>query len=106
AFISRVITRFGIAAILTAALIWVSFELARYAVTGLAWNALGYSQAFHPQLIIPARWGGVYAISILIVMVNAVLIFAFIRRTLRAYLLSLCLLAIVPACMLDAVFRP
>jgi len=106
AFLSRVVTRFGMGAILTAPLIWVSFELARYAVTGLAWNAVGYSQAFHPQLIMPASWGGGYAISFLIVMVNAVLIFAFIRRTLRAYLLSLCLLAIVPACMLDAVFRP
>ncbi|HKP39222.1 MAG TPA: apolipoprotein N-acyltransferase [Pyrinomonadaceae bacterium] len=106
AFLSRVIIRFGMGAILTAPLIWVSFELVRYAVTGLAWNAIGYSQAFHPQLILSARWGGVYAISFLIVMVNAVLVFAFVRRTWRAYVLSLCILAIALACTVDAVFRP
>ncbi len=106
AFVSRIVGRFGIAAILTAPLVWVSFELMRYLVTGLAWNAIGYSQAFHPEVILPARWGGVFAISFLVVTVNAVLVFALIRRTLRAYVLSLFILALVTACMLNALFRP
>src|SRR5262249_18652900 len=58
-------------AILISPLMWVSLEVLRYAVSGQLWNALGYSQAFHPSLIQSARWGGVYAASFLIVLVNA-----------------------------------
>ncbi len=68
--LSRLVARFGPGAISVAPLLWVSCEWARYAVTGQLWNALGYSQAFHPILIQPARWGGVYMVSFLIVAVN------------------------------------
>ena len=37
----RIITRFGLAAIFTAPLIWVSLEWARYEVTGQVWNVDG-----------------------------------------------------------------
>jgi len=80
----RLITRFGFAALFIAPLTWVSLEWMRYTVTGQVWNALGYSQAFHPVLIQSARWGGVYVVSFLIVSTNGVLAYALIRRGLRA----------------------
>src|SRR2546421_367734 len=64
--LSRLVARFGLGTILTAPLLWVSCEWARYAVTGQLWNALGYSQAFHPFLLQSPRRGGVYAVSFLI----------------------------------------
>ena len=84
AAIARVVLRFGSAALLAAPLIWVSFEWLRYGVTGQLWNALGYSQAFHPAFIQPARWGGVYAVSFILVSVNAALVYALWRPTWRS----------------------
>src|SRR5438552_10228955 len=46
--LSKLVARFGSGAMVTAPLLWVSCEFARYSVTGQLWNALGYSQAFHP----------------------------------------------------------
>jgi apolipoprotein N-acyltransferase len=77
----RVIQRFGSAAICVAPLMWISFEWLRYAVTGQLWNALGYSQAFHPMLIQSARWGGVYALSFLIVLSNGAIAYLLFRRS-------------------------
>src|ERR1041385_114556 len=67
---ARVINQFGSWAIILTPLIWVSFEWFRYAISGQLWNALGYSQAFHPFLIQSARWGGVYAVSFAVVLSN------------------------------------
>ena len=78
--LARVIQRFGDFALLLAPLIWVSMELLRYAVTGQLWNALGYSQAFHPWLIQIAQWGGVYAVSFAAVAANAAIVLS-LRRT-------------------------
>src|SRR6266849_1152792 len=86
--LSRLVNRLGLGAIFAAPLLWVSCEWARYAVTGQLWNALGYSQAFHPFLIQPARWGGVYAVSFLIVTANVALTFALMRRTWKGVILS------------------
>src|SRR6266498_1504093 len=94
AALTRLVARFGFAALFTAPLIWVSLEWARYVVTGQVWNALGYSQAFHPLLIQSARWGGVYAISFLILMTNAALTFGLLRPTLPAISFSLGFLTI------------
>src|SRR5712692_1560687 len=88
ALIARVVSRFGPAALFVAPFLWVSFEWARYAVTGQLWNALGYSQAFHPFLIQPARWGGVYAVSFLILTANVALAFAFWQRKTTGLVLS------------------
>ena len=62
-------------------MLWITFEWARLSVTGQLWNAIGYSQAFHPTLIQVARFGGVYAVSFLIVSVNAAVAYALVRRT-------------------------
>jgi apolipoprotein N-acyltransferase len=93
--LSRLVSRFGPGAILAAPLLWVSCEWVRYAVTGQLWNALGYSQAFHPFLIQSARWGGVYAVSFLIVTANVALAFALMRRTLKGVIVSIAVIALL-----------
>lgn len=79
--IARVIQRFGPVAIFVAPLIWISTEWLRYVVTGQLWNTLGYSQAFHPALIQSARFGGVYAVSFLMVLSNCAIAHLLFRRT-------------------------
>lgn len=85
---ARLIARFGPVAIFAATVLWISFEWLRYAVTGQVWNAVGYSQAFHPMLIQTARWGGVYAISFLIILIGSSIAYAMVVRTQRALLRS------------------
>ena len=68
--------------------LWVACEWARLGVIGQLWNAVGYSQAFQPALIQSARFGGVYAVSFLVVAFNAAKRLAWYRRqlaTLPAY---------------------
>ena len=93
--LSRLVVRFGQAAIFTAPLIWVSCEWARYAVTGQLWNALAYSQAFHPLLIQGARWGGVYAVGALVMTANAALAFALMRWSRAGLIPSLSVMALM-----------
>src|SRR5262245_11478906 len=57
---ARLIRAWGFKALVAAPFLWVALEWARLSVTGQLWNAIGYSQAFHPSLILLARWGGVY----------------------------------------------
>ena len=70
------IKRFGGWAILAAPVVWAASEWARITVIGVGWNALGYSQAFQPTVIQIARWGGVYAVSALLVAASTALVFA------------------------------
>jgi len=91
----RLVSRFGPAALLAAPFLWVSLELGRYAVTGQMWNAIGYSQAFHPVLIQSARWGGVYAISFLVASANAAIALALLRRTVLKTVVSVVMLAMI-----------
>lgn len=87
-FLARAIRKWGTLAGLIAPLGWVALEWVRLEVTGQLWNAIGYSQAFHPRAIGPARWGGVYAVGALIVLVNAAIAVALLRRTVRGFALS------------------
>src|SRR6267154_5066710 len=73
AFAPGLIARFGVSALILIPFLWLSFDWLRYVVTGQVWNAIGYSQAFHPMMIQTAAFGGVYAVSFLIVMVNVLL---------------------------------
>ena len=75
------IRRWSVLAILLAPIFWTALEWVRLGVTGQLWNALGYSQAFHASLIQPAKWGGVYLISFMIVAINAVVALLVLRRT-------------------------
>ena len=79
-----VIRRWGSGVLLLSPAIWVAFEYARLGVTGQLWNAIGYSQAYHPTLIQSARFGGVYAVGFLILMVNAALAFMLVQRSVKA----------------------
>jgi apolipoprotein N-acyltransferase len=81
AMVTFLIQKWGRLAILLAPLFWTALEWVRLEVTGQLWNALGYSQAFHPLLIQPANWGGVYAVSFLIVTINSIVALLIIHRT-------------------------
>jgi apolipoprotein N-acyltransferase len=85
-------------AVLLAPFFWVACEWARLEVTGQLWNALGYSQAevLGGIVLLPARFGGVYAVSFLIVVVNNALTFVALRRTVSSILVGLASIAIVP----------
>jgi apolipoprotein N-acyltransferase len=78
--LARVVSRWGTRALFVAPFLWVASEWARLGVTGQLWNAIGYSQAYSPQLIQTARWGGVYMVGFLIVLVNAAIAYAILRR--------------------------
>src|SRR3569832_2797596 len=79
--VALVIQKWGRMAIMLAPLFWTALEWVRLEVTGQLWNALGYSQAYHAWLIQPATWGGVYAVSFLIVAINSVVALVVISRT-------------------------
>ncbi len=85
-----------------AAAVWVSGEFLRaHIITGFPWNLLGVSQYRQLPCIQIAEWGGVYAISALMVFVNAafaVTIFQYaagLRRVGRMHLELLCALLAV-----------
>jgi apolipoprotein N-acyltransferase len=103
--IGRLVERFGSYALLAAPLVWIAFDWLRQAVTGLDWNALGYSQAFHPSFIHPAKWGGVFAVTFLIVLTNAAIAFAVIKRTSRHILISIAVLLLVGFILIAPRFR-
>jgi apolipoprotein N-acyltransferase len=86
--LARTSLRRGAKALALAPFAWAALEWFRLTATGQLWNALGYSQAYQPTLIQPAAWGGVYAVSFLIVTTNAALAFALIRRTRRGSLVA------------------
>jgi apolipoprotein N-acyltransferase len=81
ALIALTIQKWGCMAVLLAPIFWVTCEWLRLSVTGQLWNALGYSQAYHDQIIQPATWGGVYAVSFLLVAINSAVALLIIHRT-------------------------
>jgi apolipoprotein N-acyltransferase len=81
ALIAFAIQKWGRMTILLAPIFWITFEWVRLVVTGQLWNALGYSQAYHNQIIEPATWGGVYAVSFLLVAINSAVALLVIHRT-------------------------
>jgi len=94
--------RWGTCALLLAPPLWAASEWARLGVIGQLWNALGYSQAFVPRLVQPASFGGVYAVSFLVVAVNAAVAYALLKRDARSLLKSAaavaCVALVVAAC--------
>src|SRR5438034_7813590 len=97
--LTRAVGRWGLNALLLSPFLWVPLEWGRLGVTGQLWNAIGYSQAYHPQLIQTARWGGVYAVGFLIVTVNAVIALMLFQRSTKALLLASVVLAMVVSLM-------
>jgi apolipoprotein N-acyltransferase len=98
--LSRVCARWGSAAVLLAPPLWVATEWARLGVIGQLWNAIGYSQAFQPPLIQAARFGGVYAVSFLVLAFDAALAYALLKRNTRGALTSLACVACVALAIL------
>ena len=98
--VALAIRRWGQWAVLLAPVFWTAFEWVRLGVTGQLWNALGYAQAFHPFLIQPATWGGVYAVSFLIVVVNSAIALVLTkpegRRVAAALALVVCVFCSMP----------
>jgi apolipoprotein N-acyltransferase len=80
------IRKWGREAVLLAPVVWPACEWIRLGVTGQLWNALGYSQAYHTWLIQAAAWGGVYAVSFLIVAFNSAITLFIVKHTQRAIL--------------------
>jgi apolipoprotein N-acyltransferase len=86
--LTQTVRRWGTSALLVAPFFWVALEWARLSITGQLWNAIGYSQAYHPSLIQTARWGGVYAVGFLIVAVSSSVSIALVKRSPRAIVLA------------------
>ena len=82
--LARLCARRGVYALVAAPFLWAATEWARLGATGQLWNAVGYSQAFHPTLIQTATWGGVYAVGFLILTINAAVALTFLKRDTRA----------------------
>ena len=104
--LARLCERLGKAALLLAPFVWVACEWARLGVIGQLWNAVGYSQAFEPALIQAARFGGVYAVSFLVVAFNAAVAYALVKRSVRGALASLAVAAFVPLAVYAAEHSP
>jgi apolipoprotein N-acyltransferase len=77
--------RWGFYALVAAPPLWAASEWARLGLTGQLWNAVGYSQAFHPALIQTATWGGVYAVGFFLIVFNAVVALVLLRRDARSF---------------------
>ena len=93
--LARAVRRWGTWALLTAAFVWPALEWVRLGVTGQLWNALGYSLAYQPLLIQRASWGGVYAVSLVLIAINAAIAFVLLRRTLKSALIALTLIVLI-----------
>jgi apolipoprotein N-acyltransferase len=99
AMLARAVRRWGARALFAAPFLWAALEWARLCLTGQLWNAIGYSQAYHPALIQTARWGGVYLVGFFILLVNAALAFLVLKRNMRAMLMTLALIAFTTLCI-------
>ena len=75
AVLAAAVKRFGGWAMLAAPVIWAASEWLRLEVSGVGWNALGYSQAFQPAVVQASRWGGVYLVSAIMVAASTALVF-------------------------------
>jgi apolipoprotein N-acyltransferase len=65
--------------------LWVAAELVRtHLLGGFPWGVLGYVPSRRLLLIQIAAWGGVYAVSALVVLVNTALAWALVERRWRA----------------------
>jgi len=102
AALACLVKKWGTRALALAPLLWAPLEWARLEATGQLWNAIGYSQAFHPRLIQTAAWGGVYLVGFLIILVNAVITFLLLKRNKEALLITSVALAFVALIVFSA----
>lgn len=93
--LARACLRWGERGVLTAPFLWTAGEWARLEITGQLWNALGYSQAYTPLLIQAARWGGVFAVSFLLVASSAAISYFFVGHAKYHGAVTLLALAVI-----------
>jgi apolipoprotein N-acyltransferase len=93
--LARAVGKWGAAALFLAPLFWPALEWTRLGITGQLWNAIGYSQAYHPLLIQTARWGGVYTVGFLIVFVNAAIALAILNRSVKTLAITAATISLV-----------
>ena len=73
-FLAMLRRRFGTTSTLVAApFLWVALDLAGARITCVPWDQLGYSQVDNQLAILMGPWTGVYGITFILVMANAVL---------------------------------
>lgn len=99
AFAPGLIARFGVRALILIPFLWISFDWLRYEVTGQVWNAIGYSQAFHPMMIQTARWGGIYVVGFLILMSNALIAYPALKKTSKALVVTAGGIVVIAGCV-------
>ena len=95
ALVSVLVRRWDYRGLAAAPFIWAACEWFRLGVSGQLWNALGYSQAYHPLLIQSASWGGVYAISFLITAVNVAVALPFLIKGWKTLGISISIVLVV-----------
>jgi len=72
--------RLGALSLVSAPVAWVALEIARgRLLTGFPWGLLGYSQYRDIPLLQTAAWGGIYAVSFLVLAANAGLALLLLR---------------------------
>jgi apolipoprotein N-acyltransferase len=76
AALAKLTRRFGWPALAFAPVVWVATEWLRPIVTGVTWNALGVSQAWHFRVASLSRLGGVYLVSAEVMAVSALIVLA------------------------------
>lgn len=102
AILSCFLNKFGSLAIFLAPFVWAAAEYLRLLITGNAWNALGYSQAFVPSLIHTAEFGGVFGVSFLIVAVSSTIFYLFFNKDEKRIALSFLAFIAVSFCIIGA----
>ncbi|HKB07332.1 MAG TPA: apolipoprotein N-acyltransferase [Candidatus Polarisedimenticolia bacterium] len=72
--------RLGASSLIAAPIVWVALELARgRLLTGFPWGLLGYTQYRNIPLLQAAAWGGIYAVSFLVLASNVGLTLLLLR---------------------------
>lgn len=68
--LSVLLRRLGPYAVFSAPFIWIATEFLRFGVIGNNWNAVAYSQAFGSGVLEYARFGGIYLVGFIVLMVQ------------------------------------
>ena len=67
-------------ALVAAPFVWVAVELARARITGFPWDLMGNAHVDNSLLTLVAPWGGVYAMSLILMLANAQLASFFVFK--------------------------
>lgn len=89
-----------------APVLWVSLEYCKsYLLTGFPWENLGYSQYLNPYLLQFADVAGVFGLSFLIVLANAVLFEVISQKSRKEFILAAAVILIIAGVLFYGVNR-